>query len=66
MAFSTSEGSIIGGKGQFNKSSAQSMPKSSRSPHAHFQDVQNARTSSISCPTVEVDSRILGKALRRY
>ncbi len=66
IAFSTSEGSMSGGNGASRSSGGTSISKASRLPMRICRMFRYARTSSISWPTVETDSRILGRALRRY
>ena len=66
MAFSTSEGSMSGGKGASASSGGTSISKARRLPMRICRMFRYARPSSISCPTVETDSRIFGSAFRRY
>ena len=57
---------MSGGKGNAASDSGTSMVNASRSPMRICRIEWYARTSSTSWPTVETDSRILGRALRRY
>ena len=65
IAFSTSEGSISGGNGMSIRWGGTSISKARRLPMRICRMFRYARTSSISWPTVETDSRIFGRALRR-
>jgi hypothetical protein len=66
IAFSTSEGSMSGGKGSAERLSGTEIVNARRSPMRICRIDRYARTSSASCPTVETDSRILGNAFLRY